>query len=150
MNHLLVATYAYSENYGAHDWDGKGTCPQFWKSKGYHQEVAPVSSFNAEELEAKVEEMTPKSDDFNSFSLQNWEVVDMAEAYGKVCSLISSFVKKDNLDIGYMRFIYDEEAVFDIIYKQLLEEGKLVVSKPEAPAYMNMLVSWNPNHCKGE
>ena len=22
------------ENYGAHDWDGVGACPQYWKAKG--------------------------------------------------------------------------------------------------------------------
>ena len=22
------------ENYGAHDWDGVGQCPQYWKNKG--------------------------------------------------------------------------------------------------------------------
>ena len=22
------------ENYGAHDWDGEGACPQYWKYKG--------------------------------------------------------------------------------------------------------------------
>jgi hypothetical protein len=22
------------ENYGAHDWDGEGECPQYWKMKG--------------------------------------------------------------------------------------------------------------------
>lgn len=25
------------ENYGAHCWDGKGECPQYWKSKGGHE-----------------------------------------------------------------------------------------------------------------
>ena len=24
----------YEENYGAHDWDGEGLCPQYWKMKG--------------------------------------------------------------------------------------------------------------------
>ena len=24
----------YRENYGAHDWDGTGECPQYWKNKG--------------------------------------------------------------------------------------------------------------------
>ena len=24
----------YCENYGAHDWDGTGECPQYWKFKG--------------------------------------------------------------------------------------------------------------------
>jgi hypothetical protein len=30
---LLITTQVY-ENYGAHDWDGKGTCPSYWKAKG--------------------------------------------------------------------------------------------------------------------
>ncbi len=24
----------YRENYGSHDWDGTGECPQYWKNKG--------------------------------------------------------------------------------------------------------------------
>ena len=27
-------TTQYRENYGAHDWDGTGECPQYWKNKG--------------------------------------------------------------------------------------------------------------------
>lgn len=30
----LVANFQYKENYGAHDWDGTGECPQCWKYKG--------------------------------------------------------------------------------------------------------------------
>jgi len=30
---LVIETQVY-ENYGAHDWDGKGECPQYWKAKG--------------------------------------------------------------------------------------------------------------------
>ena len=30
----LHITTQYMENYGAHDWDGKGECPQYWKFKG--------------------------------------------------------------------------------------------------------------------
>jgi hypothetical protein len=33
MSKLLITTQVY-ENYGAHDWDGKGECPQYWKAKG--------------------------------------------------------------------------------------------------------------------
>ena len=33
MAKLLIQTQVY-ENYGAHDWDGKGACPQYWKAKG--------------------------------------------------------------------------------------------------------------------
>lgn len=30
---ILILTQ-HRENYGAHDWDGTGQCPQHWKSKG--------------------------------------------------------------------------------------------------------------------
>ena len=30
----LHITTQYMENYGAHDWDGQGECPQYWKMKG--------------------------------------------------------------------------------------------------------------------
>lgn len=33
MAKLLIQTQVL-ENYGAHDWDGEGECPQYWKAKG--------------------------------------------------------------------------------------------------------------------
>jgi hypothetical protein len=33
MAKLLITTQTW-ENYGAHDWDGQGQCPQYWKAKG--------------------------------------------------------------------------------------------------------------------
>ena len=30
---ILIQTQD-TENYGAHDWDGTGACPQYWKCKG--------------------------------------------------------------------------------------------------------------------
>ena len=31
---ILVIRTQFMENYGAHDWDGTGECPQYWKMKG--------------------------------------------------------------------------------------------------------------------
>ena len=31
---ILVIDTQFQENYGAHDWDGEGSCPQYWKFKG--------------------------------------------------------------------------------------------------------------------
>ena len=31
---MLVVDTQYRENYGAHDWNGEGECPQYWKFKG--------------------------------------------------------------------------------------------------------------------
>ncbi len=33
MSKLVIQTQ-HKENYGAHDWDGEGSCPQYWKFKG--------------------------------------------------------------------------------------------------------------------
>lgn len=38
MAKLLIVTQV-QENYGAHDWDGKGECPQYWKFKGGNEYV---------------------------------------------------------------------------------------------------------------
>ena len=38
------------ENYGAHDWDGKGECPQYWKFKGGNTFVADVNLKGGEAL----------------------------------------------------------------------------------------------------
>ena len=32
------------ENYGAHDWDGVGECPQYWKFKGGQDFFVPMSN----------------------------------------------------------------------------------------------------------
>lgn len=32
MTRLIIFTQVY-ENYGAHDWDGQGECPEYWKPK---------------------------------------------------------------------------------------------------------------------
>tara|TARA_B110000285_G_scaffold116232_2_gene131700 strand:- start:3031 stop:3345 length:315 start_codon:yes stop_codon:yes gene_type:complete len=36
MKNTVIITSQYQENYGAHDWDGNGDCPQHWKNKGSH------------------------------------------------------------------------------------------------------------------
>lgn len=40
----LMITTQNHENYGAHDWDGVGECPQYWKAKGsseYRYDLGP-------------------------------------------------------------------------------------------------------------
>ena len=46
MAKILITTQVY-ENYGAHDWDGKGECPQYWKAKGGSDYVVKnIKEFN--------------------------------------------------------------------------------------------------------
>ena len=38
----------YMENYGAHDWDGTGECPQYWKMKGGEDYFMSLDGYNPE------------------------------------------------------------------------------------------------------
>ena len=44
----LHITTQYMENYGAHDWDGEGECPQYWKFKGGEDYFYPLDGFRAD------------------------------------------------------------------------------------------------------
>jgi len=44
----LLITTQYMENYGAHDWDGEGACPQYWKMKGGEDYFYQLDGFNAQ------------------------------------------------------------------------------------------------------
>ena len=58
----LHITCQYMENYGAHDWDGKGECPQYWKFKGGEDFFYPLGQFapNAEHIEELIEYFRPQ------------------------------------------------------------------------------------------
>ena len=52
MKTTLQITTQYEENYGAHDWNGEGQCPQYWKNKGsqvFTLRVEPEYFWYAEE-----------------------------------------------------------------------------------------------------
>jgi hypothetical protein len=37
--HRVIMQTQYEENYGAHDWDGQFSCPQYWKFKGGYEHL---------------------------------------------------------------------------------------------------------------
>jgi hypothetical protein len=43
---IVVHTQVF-ENYGAHCWDGKGQCPQYWKAKGGNEYQRTIGTTNA-------------------------------------------------------------------------------------------------------
>jgi hypothetical protein len=73
---LLITTQNY-ENYGAHDWDGVGECPQYWKAKGGSDYVVKnFTNFNntTEVVMALRGQIEEDSEYFRS-SIIGWEVV---------------------------------------------------------------------------
>jgi hypothetical protein len=76
----LLITTQIQENYGAHDWDGKGECPSYWKFKGgidYKFDLGPKSR-NADALSELVAHFAPQIEENNDYYRNNiigWEVV---------------------------------------------------------------------------
>ena len=75
---LLLETQ-YSENYAAHDWDGKGECPQYWKAKGGQSYFLPVpEGFPLSDASRLVDGVRSKVEWVNNYSksfLLSWELV---------------------------------------------------------------------------
>ena len=77
MAKLLITTQVY-ENYGAHDWDGEGDCPQYWKAKGGNDYV--VKKFRGSAFDTTTAVMALRSqieEDSNYFreSILDWRLV---------------------------------------------------------------------------
>jgi len=85
----IVVTTQYYENYGAHDWDGNGKCPQYWKAKGGSQFSIPLSlqqvvNLGAAGIAALAEEamqhegVTYRNEGAESYAL-GWELLPPGE-----------------------------------------------------------------------
>jgi len=73
----LLITTQNLENYGAHDWDGVGECPSYWKAKGGSDYVVKnFTNFNntTEVVMALRGQIEEDSEYFRS-SIIDWEVV---------------------------------------------------------------------------
>jgi len=84
----LVIQTQVKENYGAHDWDGEGECPQYWKFKGGHtyvvrditlNQVTRIRADGIPTLTALIEE---RNDHYEEYIL-DYYVVDSAEPEGE-------------------------------------------------------------------
>ncbi len=71
---LLIQTQVY-ENYGAHDWDGTGTCPQYWKAKGGNDYV--VKKFKGDATTAVMALRSQIECDNEGYreNIVSWEIV---------------------------------------------------------------------------
>jgi len=117
MSKLVIQTQ-HRENYGAHDWNGKGQCPQHWKFKGGDTYV--VRDLSSAQINKIVDQGIPtltkliefKSEAFEEYIL-GWEIVeDDAPECQEWDSVIEFQWKMDrwtclcvtnNDEFGYMR-----------------------------------------------
>ena len=71
---LLITTQVY-ENYGAHDWDGVGECPSYWKAKGGSDYVVKKFRGDATTAVMALRGQIEQDNDAYRESIINWEVV---------------------------------------------------------------------------
>ena len=65
------------ENYGAHDWDGEGECPQYWKFKG-GQDFFVKGIKNDEEATMAVmalRDQIEENNDYYRSQIVGWSIV---------------------------------------------------------------------------
>jgi hypothetical protein len=76
MAKLLILTQVY-ENYGAHDWDGEGECPQYWKAKGGSEYVVKNIDVNrVDDLVKGVWNQVESASEYYRETILSWEVVE--------------------------------------------------------------------------
>jgi hypothetical protein len=83
------------ENYGAHDWDGVGECPQYWKFKGgndYMYDMGPALRSD-ETLAEIVEYFRPKIEVLDSVGFREYII-----GYGVVADDYLTEFEQSQLD----------------------------------------------------
>ena len=74
MSKLLITTQVY-ENYGAHDWDGRGECPQYWKAKGGNDYVVKKFKGDATTAAMALRSQIEQDNRYYREHIIGWEVV---------------------------------------------------------------------------
>jgi hypothetical protein len=117
MSKLVIWTQ-YKENYGAHDWDGKGECPQYWKFKGGDTYV--VRNLSTAQINKIAQEGIPTLTDLIEYRSEaseeyilGWEIVEDSAKECEDWDTVTEFVWKmdrwicqrftNNDEFGYMR-----------------------------------------------
>ena len=78
---IVVIATQFRENYGAHDWDGEGYCPQHWKCKGGDTYFINASAADIADTQwwVDVERCINHSSEYSEEYIISESVVDLAD-----------------------------------------------------------------------
>ncbi len=71
---MLVIRTQFMENYGAHDWDGEGACPQYWKAKGGSEYKVTNVPLNIDYQEVVAMANVEKNNDYCREYILDWSI----------------------------------------------------------------------------
>lgn len=105
----MLFTTQYFENYGAHDWDGTGECPQYWKPKGgshYVMYGVDLQDVLNTDVAGEVEAFLSTSDDYCRVEVIDWELFSDFEDEGLTeweLESLRKVVRQDNGELKEVR-----------------------------------------------
>lgn len=73
---MLVIRTQFMENYGAHDWDGEGECPQYWKMKGGSEYKVTNVPLNIDYQEVISMANVEKNNEYVREYILDWSIED--------------------------------------------------------------------------
>lgn len=122
----LVIQTQIKENYGAHDWDGKGECPQYWKFKGGNTYVVEglsgkminkISQHGIPTLSGLIEHANESWEEY----ILDWEV---AEDSAKVCEDWESPIVLSYVDGAWRACKITENGEYGYFRKEIVRQTR--------------------------
>ena len=127
-----LVTTQYRENYGSHDWNGKGDCPQYWKSKGGEVYIVDDSidikifedtiGYSDNYSEESVVNIIECSEDEADSKLDPWEIRTYVSRYENGMFKMSEVIDNEESKC-YQKEVLKVDKNY-ILYKDLLNERK--------------------------
>ena len=127
-----LVTTQYRENYGSHDWNGKGDCPQYWKSKGGEVYIVDDSidikifedtiAYSDNYSEESVVNVIECSEDEADSKLDPWEIRTYVSRYENGMFKMSEVIDNEESKC-YQKEVLKVDKNY-ILYKDLLNERK--------------------------
>tara|TARA_B100001113_G_scaffold1418_1_gene1252 strand:+ start:2356 stop:2853 length:498 start_codon:yes stop_codon:yes gene_type:complete len=147
----LVIHTQYRENYGAHDWDGKGECPQYWKFKGGSTYVVPNILGESPDIMKKLRPLIEYGNYGSEEYILDYEIV---ENNAKVCesweSVTQIFINQKTGDVVALKVIDNREDGW--MRSEILEKTESWTMMPESErkGYSATYLMRDGDICDGE
>lgn len=135
----IIATYAVRENYGAHDWDGVGACPQYWKNKGSTEKVLREGLSVADVLALTeggtqhIDKLALGEQEFDEgyqLSLYGWSFIYLdEELIARVKAALVKQLGDEWPDYYYVKYNWDNEYAFEWAAQELVKRGELWIAE---------------------